>query len=646
MYKVLLFVLLSALLQLTVLERAYADISLSPYYSNNLLIQRNRPFSLSGNAASGEAVTVRIAQLERHTVADSKGHWSVTFPAQAAASNQSIHFKGENLITLTGVAFGDLWLASGQSNMELPIRRVLEKYPDILKAQSFANVRQFKVQRAYDFNQELNQYPQGQWSIASANTLADFSAVAWFFAQDLYHKTKVPIGIINASVGGSPIEAWMSSRILQDYPDILQYANQFKDDAFIEQIQNTDKKRLDKWFAELNLNDPGLNETPTWYADNLDINGWQSIQLPRLVADGNSSSFNGSMWFRKTITLGPQELNEDAKLRLGAMVDADTTFINGVQVGTTGYQYPPRIYTVPAGLLKAGENTITIRLTSHLNKIGLVPDKPYYLQTSQKRHELNGQWRFRVGFQSTADKGWDFIHYKPTGLFNAMIAPATNHSIAGVIWYQGESNTGEPNGYADKLVSMIKDWRARWEQTDLPFLIVQLANFMPPSDVPVESNWAELRYEQYQASKRLNRVGLALTYDVGEWNDIHPLDKQTVGQRLALLAQKYAYAQDITYSGPELSHVKQNATQIELIFKHTAGGLHSSSVLKGFSVALHDRKFVWADAKIIGNKVLLSNPLDSDAVYVRYAWEDNPIAANLYNGAGLPAIPFERKLSQ
>lgn len=330
-------------------------------------------------------------------------------------------------------------------------------------------------------------------------------------------------------------------------------------------------------------------------------------------------------------------------LVLGALVDRDEVFVNGEFVGSTGYQYPPRRYKIPEGILKEGKNIITVRLVSNVGKGGFVPDKFYGLVAGSDTLHLEGTWQYKVGYSSTPMPGGQVtFHYQPSSLFNAMVAPALNYKIKGVIWYQGESNTDDPEEYAHLIKDMINDWRKNFNQGDFPFLFVQLANFMGVKDQPMESNWAALREAQLK-TLALPNTGMAVAIDIGEWNDIHPLNKKDVGERLALAAQKVAYGEKkVVYSGPLYESMKIKGNKVILSFKEVGSGLvaKGGGPLKQFAIAGKDKKFVWAEAKIEGNKVVVWSDQVPNPVAVRYAWADNPEGANLYNKEGLPASPF------
>jgi sialate O-acetylesterase len=331
---------------------------------------------------------------------------------------------------------------------------------------------------------------------------------------------------------------------------------------------------------------------------------------------------------------------KSGKLILGCIVDADSAFINGQFVGTTAYQYPPRRYNIPKGLLRAGENTIVVKVVSNFGNGGFVKDKAYEIQVDDKAIDLRGEWNFRVGAAVKPQQISSDIKYRPVGLYNAMIAPLTKFAMKGVIWYQGETNAGRPHDYAQLMSSLIQDWRRTWQQ-EFPFVYIQLPNFGESKDQPSEGDWALLREAQLSLLS-MPGTAMAVTIDLGEWNDIHPLKKKDVGIRAARAAEKIAYnGKNIIYSGPIYRDMKIKGDKVIISFSNVGNGLEArGGKLHHFSIAGADKKFVWAEAEISGDKVIVRSNEVKNPVAVRYAWADNPDGANLYNNAGLPASPF------
>jgi sialate O-acetylesterase len=528
--------------------------------------------------------------------------------------------------------------------MELTMERVKEKYREIIEHSENPDIRQFLVPDDYDFKQTHQDFEDGSWQGANPQSILEFSAVAYFFARDLYEQYGVPIGIINAAVGGSPVEAWMSEESLKKFPDAYHELQTFKDDSLIARIEERDQQRIRKWYRELNQKDQGLAATPEWSQPDADASKWDQMNLPGYWADETQiGNVNGVLWFRKEIDVPKSMTGQTAALWMGRIVDQDSVFVNGKFTGTIGYQYPPRRYTVDSTLLKEGRNVITLRVINNTGKGGFVPDKPYYLATGGDTLDLKGPWKYRLGATMDPLESQTFIRWKPAGLYNRMITPLFDYTIKGVIWYQGESNTDNASEYEGRFSTMIKTWRQQWGQGNFPFLYVQLANFMETATKPSDSNWAELRQAQLNTLE-LPETGMAVTIDLGEWNDIHPLNKKDVGKRLALQARKVAYGEErVNVSGPLPVNTEFRQGHVMIEFENSDGGLVTDNGEQPghFSISGDGEHFVWAKTEIEGESVRVWNDQVTEPVVVRYAWADNPESANLYNKNGLPASPFE-----
>lgn len=621
-----------------------AQVKLPRLISDGMVLQRDREIKVRGRAAPHEAVKLTFRNNTYNTKADSRGNWSIPLPAQNAGGPYKMIFEASNRIVLNNIVFGDVWVCSGQSNMELTMERVREKYAKIIQQAENPDIRQFLVPDQYDFKEEHRDLDGGQWQSATPENVLGFSAVAYFFARELYEKHKVPIGLINAALGGSPVEAWMSEETLKPFPYAYEELQKFKDDKLIENIAKEDSIRTAQWYGQLNAKDLGLKDQPYWHEKDIRDENWNSMKIPGYWADEPGGNKNGVVWFRKEVNIPASMTGKPASLWLGRIVDQDFAYINGQQVGSTGYQYPPRKYAVAPGILDEGRNVIAVRVINSSGKSGFVTDKPYFLAVQDDTIDLKGLWKYKTGASMPPLKGPTFIRWKPGGLYNKMIAPLLNYTIKGVIWYQGESNTGNPSNYDKTFPAMIHNWRTEWKQGDFPFLYVQLTNFMKETTTPTASNWAELRQKQLN-TLALPNTGMAVTIDLGEWNDIHPLNKADVGKRLALLARKIAYGEkNITASGPLPEKADFRKDDIQITFRNTGKGLttRNGKAPDYFSISSDGKNFVWAKAEITGkNTIRVWNDSVSSPVVVRYAWADNPVSANLYSKNGLPASPFE-----
>jgi len=641
---------LTFILSLFISITTLSQVKLPKLISDGMVLQRDAKVKIWGWAVKDEKISVRFINSTYNTTADNKGNWSILLPELKAGGPYEMQINSSNSITVHDIMIGDVWVCSGQSNMELPMSRVSWNYPGEIDHSENKYIRQFLVPDKYNFNKTQKDLSDGTWKSANPENTPDFSAVGYFFAKELYNRYKVPVGLINSALGGSPVESWISADTLKEFPKYYNEAQMFKDSSLIQKIEEADRARSDAWYSSLRQKDEGYKDPQhVWYNTSLNTSDWDSMKVPGYWADTKLGFVNGTVWFRKKVDIPASMAGKPAKLILGRIVDGDSTFVNGVFVGTVGYQYPPRRYDIPAGLLKAGENTIVVRVISNSGRGGFVPDKEYDIVAGNDSINIEGEWKFRLGVEMPPLMGQTFIRWKPEGLYNAMIAPLLNYHIKGVIWYQGESNAGKPWDYRKLFTAMINDWREKWNvqrtpfgEGNLPFLFVQLPNFMEAKSEPSQSNWALIREAQLKTLS-LPNTGMAVTIDIGEWNDIHPLDKKDVGKRLFLAAEKVAYGNNnIVYSGPIYKSMNVEGNKIVLSFTNTGSGLMAKGggELKDFAIAGADKYFVWAKAKIEGDKVVVWNDEIPNPVAVRYAWADNPEGANLYNNEGLPASPF------
>ncbi|NOW96398.1 sialate O-acetylesterase [Mucilaginibacter sp. SG564] len=622
-----------------------AEVRLPQLISSNMILQRNTKLKIWGWATPKEKVAVAFNGKVYKTITQPDSSWMVVLPAMKAGGPYKMTVAGSNKIELTDILLGDVWFCSGQSNMVNPIERVKEKYPDDVESANYPEIRNFFIPTAADVRAIHKDLPPGKWIKTDPKTVMAFGSASYFFARDLYQRYHVPIGIINSSVGGTPIQAWINEDAIKGVGNYALRLAQFRDSAFLKNAMRPRRQTMIE--TRVKPVDQGMAGEIKWYDTNYQPKHWHKFWLPGYWADQGVKGLNGIVWFRKEISVPPQMVGKPAKLFLGRIIDADETYVNGQQVGNITYQYPPRRYVIPAGVLKPGKNLIVVRVTNTAGKGGFVPDKRYELTDDVHSIDLRGDWEYQVGLVYPPRRGLQesnsFFNAQnePTGLYNTMVAPAINYGIKGVVWYQGEANVGTAN-YSNLLSALIKGWRKVWDNEKLPFLVVQLPNYGEVEYSPNNSQWAEIREAQLKALSIPN-TGIAVAIDAGEWNDIHPLDKKDVGNRLALAAEKVGYNEnDIVYSGPIFDSAQIEGNHIILTFRNTGGGLiaKGDEPLSRFAIAGADKKFVWAIAHIENDKVVVSNPEIDHPLYVRYAWADNPEGANLYNKEGLPASPF------
>ena len=513
-------------------SEALAAVKLPAFVGDRMMLQRDRSVQLWGWADPDESVAVRYADGKRYTTrADGSGCWKIELPAMPAGGPYTLQI---NDIELHDVLFGDLFLCTGQSNMELPVYRVLDRFAEEVAGYTNDRIRHIVIPRTLDFQGPQCDTPATAWQTLDPQQAMHFSALAYFTAKTLYARTGVPVGLVNSCWGGTPVEAWISEEGLEPFPLYLNDKRLYEDESYCEAIRQLERRSARRWNRQLHAADPGYRGEKPWYAADYDDSDWQTVDLfSRSWGNNGLNPVAGSHWLRKRIEVPADWAGCEATLRLGCIVDADSVYVNGQFVGTTGYQYPPRIYRIPAGLLQAGDNQVTVRIISNGGQPHFVREKPYKLLCNGGEVSLEGAWRYRAGAPMPPAPASTFFHYKPVCLYNAMIAPLANLAFKGVIWYQGESNVGRRNEYAALLTAMIADWRRTFDDPELPFYIVELADFLSPEDTGGRRAWAEMRAEQARAAAENRNAQLIRNSDLGEWNDIHPLDKKTLGERVA-----------------------------------------------------------------------------------------------------------------
>jgi sialate O-acetylesterase len=635
--KKLLYIFLGIILS----QNSFSQIRLPKLISDGMVLQRDKPLKIWGWASPKEKISINFNKKTYKVITPETGKWEVTLPKYPAGGPFEMILKGKNELKIKDILIGDVWFCSGQSNMvhQMELHRITYAN-DIAQANNSA-IRHFGIPTTTNVNATNDDFNNGSWKVCNPENVRQFSAVAYFFAKKIYDKYQVPIGLINASVGGTPIEAWISEEGFKDFAKINEIIAKNKDTAYV----NSFSRRFNRPQTPSPIQDKGLNGTKTWFDVSYQPKGWKFINIPGYWEDQGIKDLNGTVWYRREIEIPASMIGKPVSVFLGRIIDADMLYINGKQVGVTTYQYPQRRYQIPADLLKAGKNLFVIKVTNTAGKGGFVPDKPYYLFSEKDTIDLKGIWQYKVGevfapMQGNFGGGFS-AQNQPTALYNAMIAPSINFAIKGFLWYQGETNSGKADEYVKLQPAQILDWRTKWNQGELPFLFVQLPNFMDANYLPSESQWAALRDAQLK-SLSVPNTAMAVGIDVGEWNDIHPDNKKTVGERLALAAQKLAYQENITASGPLFQSATIEGNKIILSFTNVGSGLKTNDEedLREFAVAGADKKFVWANAKIVGDKIEISNNNITAPVYVRYAWADNP-NVNFYNKEGLPASPFK-----
>lgn len=624
-------------------ERPSPDVpfTVSRLFSDGMIAQRNAAVPVWGTAPSGTSVTLSFDGALQEVEAGLDGTWRGALEPHAAGGPHTLTISaGDQSLDIQDVWFGDVWIASGQSNMEWIVADAADAEEEIHSAND-PLIRHFKVPRSWSYEQETT-LAGGAWHRADSTHVGTFSAVGYYFARSLRTSVDVPVGIINTSWGGSRIEPWMDSEALAMDPDEL--AAILAEDQ--QHIENLKREFLERHQASEN-EDPGLKDSVAVWADpDLNTTAWDDIKVPSNWEAAGYPGLDGIAWYRTTVELSQEQIGSGpATLHLSLIDDDEMTWVNGTLVGQTWGWTIPRVYSIPADVLQPSRNSIVVRVQDGLANGGMLGDaEAMRLETPSVSIPLAGTWKFRIGQFVVNQDGR--ANQLPTLLFNKMIHPLLPFPITGFLWYQGESNAGGEDTvkYASQFQSLISRWRTAWGNDTAPFLFVSLAAFRPAPTEPGESTWAVLR-ESQSAALALPDVGQAITIDIGEADDIHPRNKQDVGLRLALTARHLAYGEDLVYSGPLYRDHRVENDRVMITFDHVGSGLvERGSQLGGFAIAGSDGRFVWADARIDGNTVVVSSASVKNPVAVRYAWADNPDRANLYNKEGLPAAPFRTSL--
>lgn len=616
-----------------------ADIVLPPLFTDHMVLQQSSKINVWGKATPESKVSVRFNNQKSEITSNADSTWHVVLAPEAAGGPFELTIEGDTVITINDVLVGEVWLASGQSNMAWPLSATNDAEAAIAAAQD-DQIRLFTVSNTVSAT-PASTIPADGWVVSSPETIASFSAVAYYFAVSLRDSLDVPIGLINSSWGGTRAEAWTSSETLLEHPDYATVVQEIvaQPDSFDAAVSAA------AWRNAVNNRDAGYAEgTPVWAAPELDTKDWSTMSLPELW-ESELPGFDGIIWYRKTINLPASWASAAAMLSVGKVDDEDQTWVNGTLVGQTAQYNAPRKYEVPADVLTAGNNTITIRAfdTGGGGGVWGEPEEMYLSISDTQTRDLAGNWQYHQGV-NLADESLPRRSYgqqhTPTVLYNAMIHPLVPYSLKGVIWYQGESNADRAHQYQTLFPAMIQDWRTKWN-SPLGFHFVQLANFREQQVNPVEAqSWPELREAQTMALS-LPNTGMAVTIDIGEADDIHPRNKEDVGFRLAQTALHVTYGRDNVPAGPLYHSFAVAGDSIQISFDYAQKGLMTpgDAPLQGFAIAGADKQWYSGSAVIRGNSVVVHNSLVADPVAVRYGWADNPVV-NLYNTAGFPASPF------
>ena len=637
-----------------------AKVQLPRLFQSGMVLQRNKAIPVWGKADPQEKVTIRWNKREYATVADDSGCWRIDLPKMKAGGPYVLEVRGEDgeVTELSDVLVGDVWLCSGQSNIDVTIERVYPQYVDEIDHFDNNKIRLFRVQNETNTHgvQDDIRPTTINWKPLTKQNAWLFSALGSFLGIRMFEKTNVPQGIIVNSWGGTPIEAWISAdSLMTDYPMQITKLAFFQNDNYVRAQMQANGEAGRRWNELLDKMD-GIQTYPLLSYQDSD---WTTINQ-------NDWSWRGvgSIWLRQHIYINKEHAGKPARLLLGTLYDQDVTYLNGKRIGSTGYQYPPRRYDIPEGLLQEGDNVIAIRFINKNGAVHFIPEKPYMLCFGEDRFSqnpmpkdiipLSPSWKFHLGAEMPPCPGGDVsLQNLPTTLYNAVLYPLAPYAISGVVWYQGESNTGNPAPYADYLKKLIGCWRNLWQEPQMPFVIAQLANYdgrqqtgfprpITPQTEPMNSGWAQLREAQRTVALADPNAELAVLNDLGETVDIHPLRKKEAAERVGLCFDHLLYNNKVKLSPQVISAtVSGNHIQLTLDQPIQEGNLYT------FEVAGDDHRFHNVDAISKGDVITLFN-FDTaiKPCYVRYAWKDNPITANVRSLSGLPMSSFELTIEQ
>ncbi|EJL64301.1 sialate O-acetylesterase [Flavobacterium sp. CF136] len=616
---------------------ANANVRMPLLFSDGMVLQQNKSIPVWGWADAGEKVEIQFNKQIKTVTADKNGKWMVSLNAEKAGGPFELSITGKNKIVIKDVLVGEVWICSGQSNMEFQVYKTMNSQAEI-------NDSNYPMIRHFGVAQDLSGTPKddlkaGKWEASSKETVGNFTAVGYYFAKKLYAELKIPIGIINTSWGGTCVETWTSREAFE------------KNDEFKDMIANVPSVNMDAIFETYKKSLLGniqkiqgfevtmANENQFKEFDFKDAN-WPEIKVPSLWENQQIGNIDGIVWMRKTVVLSAEQAKKEAVLYLSKVDDEDQTYVNGVQVGTNTIWEAKRVYKIPAGVLKEGANVIAVKITDYSGGGGIYGD-PADLKIDFKDSAvaLDGLWKFNVVQVKVSVSPNSY----PSLLYNAMVNPLVPYAFEGVLWYQGEANVTRANQYKKAFPLMITDWRTKWNQGNFPFYFVQLSTFNEfNGNSKVGSRWAELREAQTQTLK-LPNTGMAVTTDIGNAKDIHPTNKQDVGLRLAAIALNNVYGKKRVYSGPTFKSQEVKGNEIILTFNNIGAGLaasDNSENVKGFEIAGADKVFHSAKAIIKNNKIIVSSAEVPNPVAVHYGWADDDTEINLYNKEKFPASPF------
>lgn len=623
-----------------------ADLGFARVFTDHAVLQRGQPITVWGTAGAGSALTLTLNGRSVSGKAGKDGTWRLQLPQLPAGGPYTLSVASNGAsASLQDIMVGDVYLCSGQSNMEFAVRASTNAWATT-NASNNPRLRFLNVEKASALTPQAELKQPAAWKVAGPDTIGDASAVCYYMARSLQGRYDVPVGFINASWGGTTIQGWIGAASLRSMPAYTAGTDLVRELA--EQparAMGREDSRVEAWW---DAHDPAAARERAFKAPGFDDSTWPQLTPAGSWKDSGIAAlkdFDGVAWFRTTVDLTEAQASSANALQLGPVETYDTAWVNGVRVGggSTGWAW--RDYPVPPGVFKAGRNVIALRVLNGGSAGGLTgqPSTRGVRTADGQFVTLGAAWKYRLGTplkgQSVTPSPWD-VPTSLTTLYNGMIAPLVGYKFKLAAWYQGESNAGAPAEYRTLLPLLMRDWRRNFGQPDLPFLVVQLPGYGAVAKAPGRSGWAELRETQALAVKEDAHAGLAVTLDVGDRSDIHPTQKTVVGERLARAARVVAYGDAGAPGGPEALSATRSGKDIVIAFKNTGGGLatYSSDRAIGFEACAGD-VCRYADASASGDRVVLKGANAAGVTQVRYAWADAPFI-NLFGGEDLPAAPF------
>lgn len=621
-----------------------AQLRLPAFFADNMVLQQKKVNRIWGWASPGQLVQVDFLEKNYPAYADANGNWSVFLEAAAAGKTGTmLVWAGEKEFEFKNVVFGEVWVCSGQSNMEWRMDMLKETYPQELKTARNDNIRFMVVEKTLATSPQKDLPVSTKWTPVTPETVGACSAVAYWYAKKLQKELNVPVGLIVTAWGGTPAQSWTSFEGLHDFSG---YRQNFIDNIHPLKLEDMSRKLQEGRDAFRRTVDAKADYMKQLVQPGFDDSQWKEMYLPKPWEAQGFPALDGIVAFRLSFNVTAGEAGKEATLNMPAIDDIDSTYINGTFIGTMSQWDALRTYKIPAGILKEGKNILVIKVRDDQGGGGLSDGAvKFSITTGSRIIELKGNARFDIiAVLPDLTGGYGALEHQPAVLYNAMIAPLLPLSIQGAIWYQGESNAdnkADAIEYNKLFPAMIQDWRQRWGQGEFPFLFVQLATFGAIQSQPADANWGYLR-EAQSATLSLPNTGMAVTTDIGNPLNIHPVQKQEVGDRLAAEAMRVVYGKtSLPSTGPQFSSFKIKGNQVILDFKNTGKGLLAKAgSLKQFAVAGADKKFYWAEAVIVGRQIIVTCKQVPNPVAIRYAWANSPVDANLYNKEGFPASPF------